>query len=84
MKGKRYMVTSTWNAPETAFTLPNEFFEQHSEDKGVLFGFHKMNQFAGLSKIEGYHFHDLEKNATLERIEDYRKKYTAHLQSVIK
>lgn len=61
MQGKYYMVTSTWNAPQTAFTLANEFFEEHSADEGVLFGFHKMNQFVGLTKINGFHFHDLEK-----------------------
>ncbi|SPZ92322.1 Uncharacterised protein [Sphingobacterium multivorum] len=30
MQGKKYMVTSSWNAPETAFTMENEFFDQHS------------------------------------------------------
>ncbi len=45
MHGKRYMVTTSWNAPETAFTLPGEFFDQKTVDEGVLFGFHKMNQF---------------------------------------
>ena len=61
MQGKKYMVTSSWNAPETAFTLPGEFFEQHSVDEGVLFGFHKMNQFVGMDRVPGFHFHDLEK-----------------------
>ena len=81
MQGKKYMVTTSWNAPETAFTLEGEFFDQHNVDEGVLFGFHKMNQFAGLSKIEGFHFHDLEKNATEERLENYRQQYTQHIKS---
>lgn len=83
MQGKKYMVTSTWNAPDTAFTLPDEFFDQHSPDEGVLFGFHKMNQFAGLSRIAGMHFHDLEKNATPERVENYRKAYIEHVNKVL-
>lgn len=82
MHGKKYMVTTSWNAPETAFTLKGEFFDQHSVDEGVLFGFHKMNQFAGLSKIEGFHFHDLEKNATEERLENYRQQYTQHIKDL--
>lgn len=83
MQGKQYMVTTSWNAPQTAFTLEGEFFDRHSVDDGVLFGFHKMNQFVGMSRIEGFHFHDLEKNATPERIELYRKAYTEHIRHVI-
>lgn len=82
MHGKKYMVNSTWNAPETAFTLPGEFFDETSVDDGVLFGFHKMNQFAGLERVNGFHFHDLEKNATSERIENYRTKYYQHLNRI--
>lgn len=83
MQGKQYMVTSSWNAPETAFILPNEFFEQQSVDNGILFGFHKMHQFVGMERIEGFHFHDLEKNATQERINEYQLKYIEHINKVL-
>jgi modulator of drug activity B len=82
MQGKQYMITTTWNAPETAFTLPGEFFDQTSVDDGVLFGLHKANAFTGMRKLPGFHFHDLEKNATPERIEAYRSAYMEHLQGV--
>lgn len=83
MQGKRYMVTTSWNAPQTAFTLEGEFFDRRTVDEGVLFGFHKMNQFVGMTRIEGFHFHDLEKNATPERIVEYHKAYVAHINQVI-
>lgn len=83
MKGKRYMVTTSWNAPDTAFTMEGEFFDQHSVDEGVLFGFHKMNQFVGMNRIDGFHFHDLEKNVTQEHIDSYHKKYRVHINKVI-
>lgn len=83
MQGKKYMATTSWNAPETAFTLPGEFFEQHSVDEGVLFGFHKMNQFVGMDRVPGFHFHDLEKNATPERLASYRHDYLQHLEAAI-
>ena len=83
MQGKRYMVTTSWNAPQTAFTLEGEFFDRHTVDEGVLFGFHKMNQFVGMTRIEGFHFHDLEKNATPERIAEYHMAYVAHINRVI-
>lgn len=81
MHGKRYMVTTSWNAPDTAFTLPGEFFEQTSVDDGILFGFHKMNKFTGMSRIPGFHFHDLEKNATPERLDNYYRTYLQHLEN---
>ncbi len=79
LHGRSYMLTTTWNAPETAFTLPGEFFNQTSVDDGVMFGFHRMNAFTGMQRINGFHFHDLEKNATPNRIQNYYEKYTAHL-----
>ncbi|PVD53684.1 NADPH quinone reductase MdaB [Terrimonas sp.] len=81
MHGKSYMLTTTWNAPATAFTLPGEFFCETSVDDGVMFGFHHMNAFTGMEKIESFHFHDLEKNATPERIALYKKQYSAHLHN---
>lgn len=84
MYGKKYMVTSSWNAPDTAFTLEGEFFEQRNIDDSVLFGFHKMNEFTGMTRIDGFHFHDLEKNATPERIENYKIEYQHHLENVFK
>lgn len=56
MQGKRYMVTTSWNAPQTAFTLEGEFFDRRTVDEGVLFGFHKMNQFVGMTRIEASTF----------------------------
>ena len=84
MHGKKYMVNTTWNAPDTAFTLPGEFFNETSVDDGVLFGFHRMNAFTGMEKMQGFHFHDLEKNATLERVENYRNEYLEHLSTIFK
>ena len=84
MHGKKYMVTSTWNAPAEAFTLEGEFFNQTPIDQGILFGFHRMNAFTGMEKLDGFHFHDLEKNATLERVEFYKNSYQEHLENVLK
>lgn len=82
MQGKKYFVTTSWNAPETAFTMEHEFFDQHSVDEGILFGFHKMNQFAGLEHMGSFHFHDMEKGASQERIDNYEKAYKNYLEQV--
>ena len=79
LQGRQYMITSSWNAPETAFTLPGEFFNQHSVDQGPLFGFHRMNAFTGMQPLKSIHFYDVEKNADIVKdLERYRQ----HLQLV--
>lgn len=79
LHGRKYMVTSSWNAPKTAFTLPGEFFNETSVDNGPLFGFHRMNAFASLEKMKSFHFHDVEKNADITRD---MNDYTKHLEKV--
>jgi len=80
LHGRKYMLTTTWNAPATAFTIPGEFFQEKNVDDGIMFGFHRMNAFTGMDPLRSFHFHDLEKNATVERILNYKKQYTEHLE----
>ncbi|WP_407483590.1 NAD(P)H-dependent oxidoreductase [Elizabethkingia meningoseptica] len=82
MHGKKYFVTTSWNAPDTAFTMEGEFFQQKSVDEGVLFGFHRMNAFTGMELLGSFHLHDMEKNATIERINQYEIEYKKYLQEV--
>lgn len=79
LHGKKYLVTSSWNAPATAFTLPGEFFKERSVDEGALFGFHRMNAFTGMTPLESIHFHDVEKNADIQK--DLQR-YQEHLQKM--
>lgn len=76
LQGKQYMLTTSWNAPQEAFTLPGEFFNETSVDQGAMFGFHRMNAFTGMTPLEGMHFHDVEKNADIVRD---LKRYEEHL-----
>ena len=79
LHGRQYMLTTSWNAPREAFTLPGEFFQEKSVDEGPLFGFHRMNAFTGMTPLKSMHFHDIEKNADIER--DMRV-YNQHLETV--
>ena len=81
MHGKQYFVTTSWNAPQTAFTIEGEFFDQHSVDEGVLFGFHRMNAFTGMKLLGTFHFHDMEKSASQERIDLYETEYKSYLNA---
>lgn len=76
LKGKKYILTTSWNAPKAAFTLKNEFFEQKSVDEGVMFGFHKMNAFIGMELLATQHFYDIMRNAD---VPSELKSYTAFL-----
>jgi Putative NADPH-quinone reductase (modulator of drug activity B) len=63
LQGKKYILTTSWNAPLEAFTLEGEFFDQKSVDEGVMFGFHKMNAYTGMKLLSTFHFYDMDKNA---------------------
>lgn len=77
LHGRKYMVTSSWNAPKEAFTLPGEFFGETSVDNGPLFGFHRMNAFTGMKPLESLHFHDVMKGANVDNdLEMYRNHLT--------
>ncbi len=81
LKGKYYILTSSWNAPKEAFTMPNEFFNQTNVDAGVMSGFHAMNKYLGLTLIDSLHFHDVEKNAN---VHDELKKYELFLEKIFR
>ncbi|TZF83554.1 NAD(P)H-dependent oxidoreductase [Pedobacter sp. BS3] len=83
LQGRKYMVTSSWNAPEGAFTIPGEIMYGFSPDKGVLYGFHIAMKFVGLTQLDGMHFYDVAKGGTPERIEAYRQAYQQHLEQII-
>lgn len=77
LHGRTYLLTTSWNAPKEAFTLPGEFFNEKSVDDGPLFGFHRMNAFTGMTSLESMHFHDIEKNADVTRdLELYKEHLT--------
>lgn len=79
LHGRKYLVTTSWNAPREAFEWDGEFFDQRSVDEGVMFGFHKMNQFIGMEHMGSLHFHDMEKNADvpseLRRYDEFLKEH---------
>ena len=73
LQGKQYILTTSWNAPQGAFMLPNEFFNQISVDNGPLSGFHGMNRYLGIKLHSSLQFHDVEKNAdTSNQLKEYK------------
>lgn len=78
IQGKTYMLSVTWNAPEEAFTDPEQFFEGVGVD-GVYLPFHKANQFLGMSPLPTFLCTDVMKRPD---VENNLKRLDAHLTQV--
>ncbi len=87
LHGKNYVLTTSWNAPEGAFSLPDEFFKEISVDNGPMSGFHGMNRYLGLELLKSLKFYDVEKNADIKaQLRSYKeflnKKFKVRLTSL--
>jgi len=61
MKDKRYMLSFTYNCPESEFNNPNGFFEGMSIDEANV-ALHKTFQFCGAIPYPSYAVHDVFKS----------------------
>jgi modulator of drug activity B len=78
MKGRKYMLSTTWNAPSEAFNDEKQFFQGKSVD-GVFFSFHKSQHFLGLEQLPTFSCYDVLKSPDMER--DLQR-YGEHLKKV--
>lgn len=65
MNGKKYMLSTTWNAPLEAFEDPGQFFEGRGVD-GPFMWLHKVYQFFGMEPLPTFSCYDVLKNADVE------------------
>lgn len=77
LQGKKYMLSSTWNAPVEAFDDPGQFFMGKGID-GVLLPVHKANQFLGMAPLPSFLATDVMKEP---HVEEVIAQYKAHLDS---
>ena len=75
MHGKKYMLSTTWNAPLESFEDPAQFFEGKGVD-GVFMWLHKAFQFFSMEPLPTFSCHDVLKNAD---VEGDLKRLEAHL-----
>ncbi|MCD8339522.1 MAG: NAD(P)H-dependent oxidoreductase, partial [Burkholderiales bacterium] len=73
---KKYMLSSTWNAPVSAFDRKGDFFEGKGID-GVFFPVHKAFQFLGMKPMPRFMCNDVIKNPQPEKDE---KRWKEHLK----
>ena len=65
MNGKKYMLSTTWNAPLESFEDPAQFFEGKGVD-GVFMWLHKAFQFFNMEPLPTFSCHDVLKDADVE------------------
>lgn len=79
LKSKKYLFSTTWNAPLSAFEDKNEFFGGIGID-GVNLHLHKAHEFVGMSALPSFTCYDVVKNP---KVEQYIADYRAHLRKVL-
>jgi len=65
LHGKKYMISTTWNAPLEAFEDPEQFFEGRGVD-GVFMWLHKNFQFFDMEPLPTFSCYDVLKNADVD------------------
>ena len=80
LHGKKYMISTTWNAPLEAFEDSEQFFEGRGID-GVFMWLHKNYQFFGMESLPTFSCYDVLKAPEVE--EDF-KRFKEHLNKVFK
>ena len=78
LRGKKYMLSTTWNAPLEAFTDSDQFFEGKGVD-GAFFAFHKSQEFIGLEQVPTFACYDVLKNPDIDNDFD---RFKSHLKQV--
>ncbi|MBP3041067.1 NAD(P)H-dependent oxidoreductase [Bacillaceae bacterium Marseille-Q3522] len=63
---KKYMLSTTWNAPADVFSNPEQFFNGKTVDD-IFLPFHKTQEFCGLKQLKSFSLHDVIKNPDIEQ-----------------
>jgi len=80
MQGKKYMLSTTWNAPKEAFIDKEQFFSGRSVDD-IFIWLEQMYKFIGFEKVPSFHCYDVIKNPQIERD---LKELEIHLEKIVK
>lgn len=80
LKGKKFMLSTTWNAPKEKFNDKNSFLGNHSVEDFLL-PIRKSNTFCGIEELKHFSSHNLVMNPMYEENE---KRFIKHLKKVFK
>ena len=75
---KKYMLSTTWNAPEEAFGNKDKFFDGRSCDEALI-GFHLAQKYIGMQQLPSFACYNVVKNP---QIETFKENLRRHLQQI--
>jgi len=67
MQHKKYMLITTWNAPEEAFADDKQFLFEGKDVDNVFLNFHSMQKFIGMQKLKSFSLFNVKKHADIDR-----------------
>ena len=74
-QGKKYLLSTTWNAPKEAFDDGNQILTEGKSASEVLINLSINYKFCGYEILEGFHVHDVMKDLQIDTdLERYRKR----------
>lgn len=79
LKGKKYMFSTTWNAPLESFEDPKQFFDGKGVD-GIFMWLHKNFEFLGMEAMPTFSCYDVLKAPA---IEDDLVRFEQHMNRII-
>lgn len=79
LKGKHYLLSTTWNAPEEAFLDKEYFFDGRLQEE-VLVAMHKAQQYIGMQPLASFAAFDVVANPRLDKLRD---SWRRHLHQVL-
>jgi len=77
LQGRRYLLSTTWNAPEQVFSNPEQFFDGRSLEE-LLLAMHKTQQYVGMQSLASFAAFDVVANP---HIEQQVQRWREHLQA---
>ncbi|MBN9653404.1 NAD(P)H-dependent oxidoreductase [Halobacillus sp. GSS1] len=78
MTGKKYMFSTTWNAPEEAFNDPDHFFKRKDLEQAIDH-LHNTQKYVGMEPLKSFGAHDVVANPDIDK---YLTELRAHLHEV--
>ena len=79
MQNKKYLLSTTWNAPTEAFNDPTKLFAGKNVEE-AFFMFHKMMTCMGASALPGFSCHNIMREPDIERD---KAAFRAHLAGIV-
>ena len=81
LKGKKFMICATWNAPKESFNDSTQFMFRGKSADDVLFNVAANYRFIGFDILPGYYCYDVFQNKHIKRD---LENYPAYLKKVLK